>query len=107
MDNYLRDELINDNVKEKLKSLYKDIVIDDIKEELIKSKEEVLQNINERDERKKTNKEIVNKLDQLLVMVDMIENKEEKDLKTIAFNNKLVLISNIILCILLIISIFK
>ena len=107
MDNYLRDELINDNVKEKLKSLYKDIVIDDIKEELIKSKEEVLQNINERDERKKTNKEIVNKLDQLLVMVDMIENKEEKDIKTIAFNNKLVLISNIILCILLIISIFK
>lgn len=107
MDNYLRDELINDNVKEKLKSLYKDIVIDDIKEELIKSKEEVLQNINERDERKKINKEIVNKLDQLLVMVDMIENKEEKDLKTIAFNNKLVLISNIILCILLIISIFR
>ena len=77
MDNYLRDELIKDNVKEKLKSLYKDIVIDHIKEELIKSKEEVLQNINDSSEKKKFNKEVINKLDQLLVMIDMIERREE------------------------------
>lgn len=106
MDNYLKDELINHNVKEKLKSLYKDIVIDDIKEELVKSKEEVLQNINERDEGRKINKEIINKLDQLLIMVDMIESKEEKDLRSIAFNNKLVLFSNILLIIMVIISLF-
>ena len=107
MNNYLKDELINDTVKEKIKALYKDIVIDDIREELIKSKEEVLQNINEKDDRKKVNKEIINKLDQLLIIVDMIENKGEKDLKSIAFDNKLVLLSNIILVILLIISIFR
>ncbi|WP_066892800.1 hypothetical protein [Clostridium nigeriense] len=106
MDNYLRDELIKDNVKEKLKSLYKDIVIDDIKEELIKSKEEVLQNINDSSEKKKFNKEVINKLDQLLVMIDMIESREENNLKNIAFNNKLVLVSNIILVILLILSFF-
>lgn len=107
MDNYLRDDLINDNVKDKLKSLYKDIVINDIKEEVIKSKEEVLKNINGIDEAKKINKEIINKLDQLLVIVDMIESKEEMDLRSIALNNKIVLASNIIMLILLIISVFK
>ena len=106
MDNHLRNELINDNVKEKLKSLYKDIVINDIKEEVIKSKEEVLENLNDSSEKKKFNKEVINKLDQLLVMVDMIESRNENDLKNVAFNNKLVLTSNIILVILLILIFF-
>ncbi|MGG7058552.1 hypothetical protein ACQPUZ_09665 [Clostridium tertium] len=106
MDNYLREDTIKESVKEKLKLLYKDVVIDDIKEEVLKSKNEVIQNINEISENKKVNKEILIKLDQLLIIVDMIENKEEKDLKNIVFNNKLLLISNIVLSILLVTSFF-
>lgn len=106
MDNYLREDTIKGSVKEKLKLLYKDVVIDDIKEEVLKSKNEVIQNINEISENKKVNKEILIKLDQLLIIVDMIENKEEKDLKSIVFNNKLLLISNIVLSILLVTSFF-
>ncbi|MGG7212234.1 hypothetical protein ACQPUY_01305 [Clostridium nigeriense] len=106
MDNYLWEDTIKGSVKEKLKLLYKDVVIDDIKEEVLKSKNEVIQNINEISENKKVNKEILIKLDQLLIIVDMIENKEEKDLKSIVFNNKLLLISNIVLSILLVTSFF-
>lgn len=106
MDNYLKDDTLKESVKEKLKLLYKDVVIDDIKEEVLKSKNEVIQNINGINENKKVNKDILNKLDQLLIIVDMLENKEEKDLKNITFKNNLVLISNIIVAILLVISFF-
>ncbi|WP_294188441.1 hypothetical protein [uncultured Clostridium sp.] len=106
MDNYLKEDLIKENVKEKIKLLYKDIVIEDIKEEIIKSKNEVLENINDRSNNKKINKEILNKLDQLLIMVDMIENREEKDINIIAKNNKIILILNIIIFIFLTIGFF-
>ncbi|MDV4150574.1 hypothetical protein R0131_06970, partial [Clostridium sp. AL.422] len=65
---------------------------------------EVLENINDTNNNKKINKDIVNKLDQLLIMVDMIESKEEKDLKSIAINSKICLIINSILAILIIIG---
>ncbi len=106
MDNYLREDELKGNVKEKLKQIYKDIVIEDIKEEVLKSKNELVENINKVSENKKINKDILNKLDQLLIMVDILQDKEEKDLKSIAFNNKIVLISNIILAILLVINLF-
>lgn len=106
MDNYFKEDLLKENVKEKIKLLYKDIVIDDIKEEVIKSKNEVLENINDISNNKKINKEILNKLDQLLIMVDMIENKEEKDLKNIDKNNKIILIINSIIILFLTISFF-
>ena len=106
MDNYLKEDLLKENVKEKIKLLYKDIVIADIKEEIIKSKEEVLENINDGNNNKKVNKEILNKLEQLLIMVDMIENKEEKDINTIAKNNKIIIILNIIIVIFLLIRFF-
>ncbi|MDY2631136.1 MAG: hypothetical protein SOV85_07270 [Clostridium sp.] len=106
MDNYLKEDLLKENVKEKIKLLYKDIVIEDIKEEIIKSKNEVLENINDRSNNKKINKEILNKLDQLLIMVDMIENREEKDINIIAKNNKIILILNIIIFIFLTIGFF-
>ena len=104
MDNYLKEDLLKENVKEKIKLLYKEIVIEDIKEEIIKSKEEVLENINEGNSNRKISKDILNKLDQLLIMVDMIENREEKDLDTIAKNNKIILTLNIIIVIFLLIS---
>lgn len=106
MDNYFKEDLLKENVKEKIKLLYKDIVIEDIKEEIIKSKEEVLENINDGNNNKKINKDILNKLDQLLIMVDMIESKEEKDLNSIAKNNKIILILNGIIVIFLLISFF-
>lgn len=106
MDNYLKEDLLKENVKEKIKLLYKDIVIEDIKEEIIKSKNEVLENINDRSNNKKINKEILNKLDQLLIMVDMIENREERDINIIAKNNKIILILNIIIFIFLTIGFF-
>lgn len=106
MDNYLKEDLLKENIREKIKLLYKDIVIEDIKEEVIKSKNEVLENINDISDNKKINKDILNKLDQLLIMVDMIESKEEKDLKSIAMNSKVALIINFILAILVIISFF-
>ncbi|MCI6691605.1 MULTISPECIES: hypothetical protein [unclassified Clostridium] len=106
MDNYLKEDLLKENVKEKIKLLYKDIVIEDIKEEIVKSKNEVLENINDRSNNKKINKEILNKLDQLLIMVDMIENREEKDINIIAKNNKIILILNIIIFIFLTIGFF-
>ena len=106
MDNYLKEDLLKENVKEKIKLLYKDIVIEDIKEEIIKSKNEVLENINDRSNNKKINKEILNKLDQLLIMVDMIENREEKDINIIAKNNKIIIFLNIIIFIFLTIGFF-
>lgn len=106
MDNYLKEDLLKENVKEKIKLLYKEIVIEDIKEEIIKSKEEVLENINEGNSNRKINKDILNKLDQLLIMVDMIENREEKDLNTIAKNNKIILILNIVIVVFLLIGFF-
>ena len=106
MDNYLKEDLLKENVKEKIKLLYKEIVIEDIKEEIIKSKEEVLENINEGNSNRKINKDILNKLDQLLIMVDMIENREEKDLNTIAKNNKIILILNTVIVIFLLIGFF-
>lgn len=106
MDNYLREDELKENVKEKLKQIYKDIVIEDIKEEVLKSKNELVQNINKVSESKKINKDILNKLDQLLIMVDILQDREEKDLKSITFNNKILLISNIILAILLVINLF-
>ncbi|MFU7516836.1 hypothetical protein [Clostridium sp. HCS.1] len=106
MDNYFKEDLLKENVKEKIKLLYKDIVIEDIKEEIIKSKEEVLENINDGNNNKKINKDILNKLDQLLIMVDMIESKEEKDLNSIAKNNKVILILNSIIILFLLISFF-
>ncbi|MCF0148861.1 MAG: hypothetical protein HUJ77_10760 [Clostridium sp.] len=106
MDNYFKEDLLKENVKEKIKLLYKDIVIEDIKEEIIKSKEEVLENINDGSNNKKINKDILNKLDQLLIMVDMIENKEEEDLNSIAKNNKIILVLNSIIVVFLLISFF-
>lgn len=106
MDNYLKEDLLKENIKGKIKLIYKDIVIDDIKEELIKSKNEVLENINDINDNKKINKEISNKLDQLLIIVDMIEGKEEKELSSITLINKILLVSNCFLSILIIISFF-
>ena len=106
MDNYLKEEVIKDNVKERLKDLYKDIIIDDIRGEVEKSKNEVLSNIKEIGENRKTNKEILNKLEQILIMVDMLESKEEKELRGIALNSKVVLILNATLLLLIIISFF-
>lgn len=106
MDNYFKEDLLKENVKDRIKVLYKDIVIEDIKEEIVKSKNEVLENINYSSNNKKVNKEILNKLDQLLIMVDMVESKEEKDLNTIVKNNKVILTLNIIIIMFLIISFF-
>jgi signal recognition particle GTPase len=104
--NYLKEEVIKDNVKERLKDLYKDIIIDDIRGEVEKSKNEVLSNIKEIGENRKTNKEILNKLEQILIMVDMLESKEEKELRGISLNSKIVLILNAILLLIIIISFF-
>ncbi|GAA0085134.1 hypothetical protein ACH36K_12995 [Clostridium sp. MB05] len=106
MGNYLKEEVIKDNVKERLKDLYKDIIIDDIRGEVEKSKNEVLSNIKEIGENRKTNKEILNKLEQILIMVDMLESKEEKELRGISLNSKIVLILNAILLLIIIISFF-
>ncbi len=106
MGNYLKEEVIKDNVKERLKDLYKDIIIDDIRGEVEKSKNEVLSNIKEIGENRKTNKEILNKLEQILIMVDMLESKEEKELRGISLNSKIVLILNAIMSLLIIISFF-
>ena len=106
MDNYFNEDLLKENVKEKIKLIYKDIIIEDIKEEINKSKNEVLENINDSSINKKQNKEILNKLDQLLIMVDMIESKEEKDLNAIAKNNKIILALNIIIIIILLVGLF-
>ncbi|MBE6053794.1 MAG: hypothetical protein E7212_07745 [Clostridium sartagoforme] len=106
VDNYFKEDLLKENVKDRIKVLYKDIVIEDIKEEIVKSKNEVLENINYSSNNKKVNKEILNKLDQLLIMVDMVESKEEKDLNTIVKNNKVILTLNIIIIMFLIISFF-
>ena len=106
MNNYFKEDLLKDNVKEKIKGLYKDIVIEDIKGEIERSKNEVIENINNENKSKKLNKEIANKLDQLLVRVEMIENKEEKDINTIAKNSRIILAFNIVITMFLLISFF-
>lgn len=106
MDNYLKEEVIKDNVKERLKDLYKDIIIDDIRGEVEKNKNEILSNIKEIGENRKINKDILNKLEQILIMVDMLESKEEKELSRISLNSKIILILNAILSLLIIISLF-
>ena len=104
MSNYFKDDLLKDNVKEKIKLLYKDIIIEDIKEEIEKSKNEVLENINDKGKNKKTNKEIINRLDQILMMVDMIESRDDKSIKSLIINNRISLVINCICVILLIIG---
>ncbi|MBQ6819989.1 MAG: hypothetical protein IJO26_01670 [Clostridium sp.] len=104
MSNYFKEDLLKDNVKEKIKLLYKDIIIEDIKEEIEKSKNEVLENINDKGKNKKTNKEIINRLDQILMMVDMIESRDDKSIKSLIINNRISLVINCICVILLIIG---
>ena len=106
MNNYFKEDLLKENVRERIKVLYKDIVVEDIKEEIIKSKNEVLENINDAKNNKKLNKDISNKLDQLLIIVDMIENKEEKEINKIVKSNRIILTSNFIIILFLFISFF-
>lgn len=106
MDSYIKEDLISENIKNKLKQIYSEVVIEDIKLELSKNKNEILQSLNKGYEGKKNNKEILSKLDQLLILTDMIENKDEQKINSVLVYNKVLLFSNIFLIILLIISFF-
>lgn len=106
MDSYIKEDLISKNIKNKLKQIYSEVVIEDIKLELLKNKNEILQSLNKGYEGKKNNKEILSKLDQLLILTDMIENKDEQKINSVLVYNKVLLFSNIFLIILLIISFF-
>lgn len=106
MDSYIKEDLISENIKNKLKQIYSEVVIEDIKLELLKNKNEILQSLNKGYEGKKNNKEILSKLDQLLILTDMIENKDEQKINSVLVYNKVLLFSNIFLIILLIISFF-
>lgn len=106
MDSYIKEDLISENIKRKLKQIYSEVVIEDIKLELSKNKNEILQSLNKGYESKKNNKEILSKLDQLLILTDMIENKDEQKINSVLVYNKVLLFSNIFLIILLIISFF-
>ncbi|VYU06954.1 hypothetical protein [Clostridium tertium] len=106
MDSYLKEDLLNENIKNKLKKIYNEVVIDDIKLELLKNKNEIVQNLNKGYDYKKSNKEILSKLDQLLIVTDMIENKDEQKINSVLVYNKVLLFSNIVLIILLLISFF-
>lgn len=106
MDSYIKEDLISENIKKKLKKIYSEVVIEDIKLELSKNKNEILQSLNKGYEGKKSNKEILSKLDQLLILTDMIENKDEQKINSVLVYNKVLLFSNIFLIILLIISFF-
>ncbi|TGY44452.1 hypothetical protein E5347_06465 [Clostridium sartagoforme] len=106
MDSYIKEDLISENIKNKLKQIYSEVVIEDIKLELSKNKSEILQSLNKGYESKKNNKEILSKLDQLLILTDMIENKDEQKINSVLVYNKVLLFSNIFLIVLLIISFF-
>lgn len=106
MDSYIKEDLISENIKNKLKQIYNEVVIEDIKLELSKNKSEILQSLNKGYESKKNNKEILSKLDQLLILTDMIENKDEQKINSVLVYNKVLLFSNIALIILLIIGFF-
>ncbi|MGL5352626.1 MAG: hypothetical protein ACRDA5_04795, partial [Clostridium sp.] len=72
--------------KSKLKDIYKEIIVDEISEELKKQNidavEKLENSIRESSEitdvDKKQNKIIVSKLDEILMRMDILENKEEK-----------------------------
>lgn len=106
MDSYIKEDLISENIKSKLKQIYNEVVIEDIKLELSKNKSEILQSLNKGYESKKNNKEILSKLDQLLILTDMIENKDEQKINSVLVYNRVLLFSNIFLTVLLIISFF-
>ncbi|MBS5938393.1 hypothetical protein [Clostridium sp.] len=106
MDSYIKEDSISENIKNKLKQIYSEVVIEDIKLELSKNKSEILQSLNKGYESKKNNKEILSKLDQLLILTDMIENKDEQKINSVLVYNKVLLFSNIFLIVLLIISFF-
>ncbi|MDU5112015.1 MAG: hypothetical protein E6248_16415, partial [Clostridium sp.] len=95
MDSYIKEDLISENIKNKLKQIYSEVVIEDIKLELSKNKNEILQSLNKGYEGKKNNKEILSKLDQLLILTDMIENKDEQKINSVLVYNKVLLFSNI------------
>lgn len=106
MDSHIKEDLISENIKSKLKQIYNEVVIEDVKLELSKNKNEILQSFNKGYESKKNNKEILSKLDQLLILTDMIENKDEQKINLVLVYNKVLLFSNIFLIVLLIISFF-
>ena len=56
MDSHIKEDLISENIKSKLKQIYNEVVIEDIKLELSKNKNEILQSFNKGYESKKNNK---------------------------------------------------
>lgn len=92
-------------VKSKLKDTYKEVIIDEISEQLRKEHKDSI--IGVRDSlkgnilggvaEKKQNKTILAKLEVLLIRMEMLEAKEEKELQVLADNSKMLMIANIVL----------
>lgn len=91
--------------KSKLKDIYKEVIIDEISEQLRKQHKDAMMvvedslkgNIIGGVAEKKQNKTILAKLEVLLIRMEMLESKEEKELQVLADNSKMLMIANVVL----------
>lgn len=104
---------ISSLAKSKLKDIYKEIIVDELSKELSKQHKDAMvavedslkENVQGFEADKKQNKTVLAKLEEILLRIDMLECKEEKELQVLANNSKTLMIANIVLLVLLIVVI--
>lgn len=104
---------ISIDAKNRLKDIYKEIIVDEISEELKKQRRDAMiavedslkeNNLNVEGD-KKSDKIMLAKLEEILIRMDMLESKEERELQVLANNVKILMISNSVLLVILILAI--
>lgn len=96
---------ISVEAKSKLKDIYKEVIIDEISEQLTRQHKAamiVVENkLNEKNLRgegdKKQNKKILAKLEEIIIRIEMIEANEEKEINALQKNSRTLIIGNIVL----------
>lgn len=96
---------ISGDAKSKLKDIYREVIIDELSEQLRKQHKDAMTVVEDSlksggpafEVDKKQNKTILAKLEEIIIRIDMLESKEEKELQVIANNGKILMIANMIL----------
>lgn len=98
---------ISEDAKSKLKNIYKEVIVDELAEQLRKQHKDAMMLVEESlksgggtsESEKKHNKTILAKLEEIIIRIDMLESKEENGLEVFATNSKILMIANILLVI--------
>ena len=91
--------------KSKLKDIYKDVIFNEISQQLISQHKDSMIAVEDSikgkvlnaEIDKKQNKKILAKLEEILIRMALLEEKEEEELQVLAKNSKELMIANIVL----------